>query len=232
MCKIIKNEDFCYMDFGLFPYCSCKGTNKDIMKHLKFNKEGCYFIDKIFSTFNVRRLAMYLNEYELYEIDGWEELEQCGIKNCEEMHKHFIISNQYGKRFELMIPKFVCKKVDDEFEHQIKMKLSKKLFNGYDTNHTRENGYSSQAWAVLNTDDENLVKLSERKIAKISSRIDTLKEDLEQNKKALAKYRKEHYGSENISKSKEATEDVKAKADIAAQNAEKSVTKKANKIQL
>ena len=69
MCKIIKNEDFCYMDFGLFPYCSCKGTNKDIMKHLKFNKEGCYFIDKIFSTFNVRRLAMYLNEYELYEID-------------------------------------------------------------------------------------------------------------------------------------------------------------------
>ena len=156
MCKIIKNEDFCYMDFGLFPYCSCKGTNKDIMKHLKFNKEGCYFIDKIFSTFNVRRLAMYLNEYELYEIDGWEELEKCGIKNSEEMHKHFIISNQYGKRFELMIPKFVCKKVDDEFEHQIKMKLSKKLFNGYDTNHTRENGYSTQAWAVLNTDDENL----------------------------------------------------------------------------
>ena len=130
MCKIIKNEDFCYMDFGLFPYCSCKGTNKDIMKHLKFNKEGCYFIDKIFSTFNVRLLAMYLNKYELYEIDSWEELEKCGIKNSEEMHKHFIISNQYGKRFELMIPKFVCKKVDDEFEHQIKMKLSKKLFNG------------------------------------------------------------------------------------------------------
>ena len=78
-----------------------------------------------------------------------------------------------------------------------------------------------------NTDDENLIKLSERKITKISSRIDTLKEDLEQNKKALAKYRKEHYGSENISKSKEATEGVKAKADIAAQNAEKSVTKKA-----
>ena len=78
-----------------------------------------------------------------------------------------------------------------------------------------------------NTDDENLIKLSERKITKISSRTDTLKEDLEQNKKALAKYRKEHYDSENISKSKEATEVVKAKADIAAQNAEKSVTKKA-----
>ena len=111
MCKIIKNEDFCYMDFGLFPYCSCKGTNKDIMKHLKFNKEGCYFIDKIFSTFNVRRLAMYLNEYELYEIDGWEELEKCGIKNSEEMHKHFI---QYHARFHTA---FAC------FLHQIMANL-------------------------------------------------------------------------------------------------------------
>ena len=157
MSKIIKNDDFCYMDSGVFPYCTCKETNKDIMKHSKFNKEGCYFIDKIFSTFNVKRLAMYLNEYELYEVNlGWEELENWGIKNYREIHEHFIVLNQYGKKFDLMIPKFVCRKIDDEFEHQIKMKLSKKLFNGYDNKHAKDNGFSTQAWAILNTDDENL----------------------------------------------------------------------------
>ena len=49
-----------------------------------------------------------------------------------------------------------CKKVDDEFEHQIKMKLKKSMYNGYDQKHQSENGRSTQAWAVLNTDDENI----------------------------------------------------------------------------
>lgn len=80
-----------------------------------------------------------------------------------------------------------------------------------------------------NTDDQALIKLSNKKIAKASARIEILKEDLEQNIKALADYREEHYGtsSGNISKSKEASEEVKAKANKAAQNAEKIVLQKA-----
>lgn len=155
--KIVRNDEYCFMDEGTFPYCSCKPSNKEMIKHSKFNKEGCYYIDKIFSTFNARRLAMYLKEYELWDIGlGWEELKQWGITNADVVHDHFIKTNQFGKKFDTMIPMFVCKKVDDEFEHQIKMKLKKSMYNGYDQKHQSENGRSTQAWAVLNTDDENI----------------------------------------------------------------------------
>jgi glycyl-tRNA synthetase alpha subunit len=144
------------MDEGIFPYCSCHPSNKEILKHSNFNEDGCYYIDKIFSTYNVKRLALYLKEYELWDIGlGWNELKQWGIENGDLIHEHFIQSNQFGKKFDTMIPMFICKKVDDEFEHQIKMKLKKTLFNGYNHKFTIENGRSFQAWAVLNTDNEN-----------------------------------------------------------------------------
>lgn len=148
--KIIKNDDYCYMDNGTFPYCDCKLSNKDIIKHAKFNNDGCYYIDKIFSTFNVKRLVKYLNEYELYEVINWEDVQQWGIKNAFEIADHFTIRG----KFATVIPKFVCKKVDDEFEHSIKLKLDHSMFNGYDRTHTKENGRSTQAWCVLNTDND------------------------------------------------------------------------------
>lgn len=154
---IVRNDDFCYMDTGTFPYCSCKCTTKDIVKHEKFNSEGCYYIDKIFSSFNVKHLAAYLKEYEIYDIGfGWRELSHWGFKNAEEVHEHFSIVTPTGKKLDLMIPKFICKKVDDEFDHQIKMKLSKFLYTGYDEKHNPEFGKAMQAWAVLNTNSKNI----------------------------------------------------------------------------
>lgn len=149
---IRKNEDYCYVDNGNFPYCSCKPLNRDIAKHVRFNRDGCYYIDKIFSTFNVKRLIKYLNEYELYEVNSWNELnEKMPITNLESIIDHF---TKYNK-FLVVKPKFLCVKVDDEFDHSIKLKLDHTMFNGYDKLHIKENGRSTQAWCILNTDNED-----------------------------------------------------------------------------
>lgn len=149
---IKKNEDYCYMDNGTFPYCKCKPLNKDVIKHEKFNHDGCYFIDKIFSTFNVKRMIKYLNEYEIYEIDSWNDLyERLNILNINEIVEHFTFNN----KFLIVKPKFICIKVDDEFEHNIKLKIDHSMFNGYDSFHTKENGRSTQGWCILNTNDDN-----------------------------------------------------------------------------
>lgn len=149
---IKRNDDYCYMDNGNFPYCSCKPSKNDIFKHEKFNANGCYYIDKIFSTFNVKRMIKYLNEYELYEINSWNDLNDIvKISNIDSIKEHFTWNN----KFLIVKPKFLCIKVDDEFEHSIKLKLDHSMFNGYDRTHTKENGHSTQAWCIFNTDNDN-----------------------------------------------------------------------------
>lgn len=149
---IKRNDDYCYMDNGTFPYCQCRPTNKEIAKHEKFNREGCYYIDKIFSTSNVKRMIKYLSDFELYEVSSWLEVyENWNITNIETIMGHFT----WNGKFLIVKPKFLCVRVDDEFEHSIKLKLDHSMFNGYDRLHTKENGKSMQAWAILNTDNDD-----------------------------------------------------------------------------